>query len=129
MRTVVTSVASAFLVVALASPASAQGTRSGRFEGPKANSGTVVLSSQGGKYKLTLSDDFTPPDTPDPHWQVVDSKGQAFLLDKLMIKGDRLKKSIELPAYIRDVAKVQMWCAWAETNLGEAAFRSPVSTH
>ena len=26
---------------------------------------------------LTLSEDFKVPDTPDPHWQVVDSKGRT----------------------------------------------------
>ncbi len=28
--------------------------------------------------------------------------------------------------YIADVAKVQIWCSWAEALLGEAAFESPV---
>ena len=30
------------------------------------------------------------------------------------------------PSDIRDVAKVQIWCAFAETVLGEAAFDPPV---
>jgi len=57
---------------------------------------------------------------------VVDSKGHVYLLQKLSIKGDKTNKSITLPAHIRDVAKVQIWCAFAETVLGEAAFDPPV---
>lgn len=92
------------------------------FQGPKANTGTVTYSTQGAQRVLTLSDDFKVPDTPDPHWQVVTSTGQVFLLQRLGIKGDKVNRSIVLPAYIPDVAKVQIWCAWAEANLGEAAF-------
>lgn len=92
------------------------------FTGAKANTGTVSMQMEGGKIMLTLSDDFKTPDTPDPHWQVVDSKGNVYLLQRLMIKDDKFNKKITLPAYIADVAKVQIWCAWAETNLGEAPF-------
>jgi hypothetical protein len=102
---------------------------SGQFAGPKANTGHVVHSNKDGKSILTLSEDFVVPDTPDPHWQVVDSKGTTYRLDKLKIKallGDKVKNEIELPAYIKDVAKVQIYCAWAETVLGEASFSSPV---
>jgi len=94
------------------------------FAGPKANKGTVTHAKVNGRHVLTLSDDFVVPDTPDPHWQVVDSKGNVYLLDKLKVKGDRYLKSITLPAYVHDVAKVQIWCAWAETNLGEAPFET-----
>lgn len=66
------------------------------------------------------------PDTPDPHWQIVDAKGRVYLLQKLSIKGDKVNKTIALPAYIHDIAKVQIWCAFAETLLGEAPFDSPV---
>ena len=45
----------------------------GQFQGPKANKGHVTHSTRDGKSVLTLSDDFIVPDTPDPHWQVVDS--------------------------------------------------------
>jgi hypothetical protein len=79
-----------------------------------------------GKSVLTLSDDFVVPDTPDPHWQLVDSNGQVYQLDKLKLKGDRVKKEIEIPAYVPNVTKVVIWCAWAEANLGEASFSSPV---
>ena len=99
---------------------------SGPFKGPKANTGTVTHTKDGEKNVLTLSDDFKVPDTPDPHWQVVDSQGNVYLLQKLKIKGDNINKSITLAAYIHDVAKVQIWCAFAETNLGEAAFDLPV---
>jgi len=102
---------------------------SGPFQGPKANKGTVTHSIKDGKSVLTLSDDFVVPDTPDPHWQVVDSKGQIYELDKLKTKafvGDNYKKEITLPSYVKDVAKVQIWCAFAEVNLGEAVFAKPV---
>jgi len=99
---------------------------SGPFRGPKANGGTVTHTKDGDKNVLTLSDDFKVPDTPDPHWQVLDSHGTVYLLDRLKAKGDKYNKSITLPSYIHDVAKVQIWCAFAETNLGEAVFDSPV---
>jgi len=99
---------------------------SSRFEGPKANTGTVSHSKQGHMNVLTLSDDFVVPDTPAPHWQVVDSKGNTFLLNRLKIKGDKINQSITVPPYVKDVAKVQIWCAFAETLLGEAKFADPV---
>jgi hypothetical protein len=100
-----------------------------QFQGPKANKGTVTHSIKDGKSVLTLSDDFVVPDTPDPHWQVVDSDGNVYQLDKLKTKafiGSNYKKEIVLPSYVKNVAKVQIWCAFAEVNLGEASFSSPV---
>jgi hypothetical protein len=99
---------------------------SGPFQGAKANKGTVTHAVKNGKSVLTLSDDFVVPDTPDPHWQLVDSNGQVYQLDKLKLKGDRVKKEIEIPSYVPNVTKVVIWCAWAEANLGEASFSSPV---
>src|SRR3974390_2733641 len=101
---------------------------SSQFQGPKANKGTVTFSHKDGKGVLTLSDDFVVPDTPDPHWQGGDSDGNVYLLDKLKTKafiGDNYKKEITLPKYVKNVAKVQIWCAYAEVNLGEASFSSP----
>jgi hypothetical protein len=102
---------------------------SSQFQGPKANKGTVTHSTKDGKSVLTLSDDFVVPDTPDPHWQVVDSDGNVYLLDKLKTKafiGTSYKKEIVVPKYVKNVAKVQIWCAFAEVNLGEASFSSAV---
>ncbi len=96
------------------------------FSGVKVNGGTVTHTKVDGMNVLTLSDDFKVPDTPAPHWQVVDSKGNTYLLQRLMIKGDKLNKTITVPAYVHDIAKVQIWCAFAETLLGEASFSSPV---
>ena len=107
-------------------PALAQTHTSKPFAGPKANKGTVTHTKEGGKSMLTLSDDFVVPDTPDPHWALVDSKGTMTLVQKLKIKNDGFNKKIEIPSYVKDVAKVVIWCAWAETNLGEAAFEKPV---
>ena len=101
----------------------------GQFQGPKANKGHVTHSTRDGKSVLTLSDDFVVPDTPDPHWQVVDSDGLVYQLDKLKTKallGDKYQKEIVLPSYVKNVKKVVIWCAWAEANLGEASFSSPV---
>jgi hypothetical protein len=96
------------------------------FKGVKANTGTATLT-HGSPAKLTWSDDFKIPDTPAPHWQVVDSKGNVYLLNRLAIKGDKLNRTITLPSYINDVAKVQIWCAYAEVLLGEAPFDKVVS--
>lgn len=100
---------------------------SGKFAGPKANTGTVTHSVENGKNILAVSDDFTVPDTPDPHWQVVDSKGNVYLLARFPIKGDKVNRKITLPVYIKDVARVQVWCAFAEVLLGEASFDKAVS--
>ena len=113
-------------LVAAAIP-SAQGRVSTPFAGVKANTGRVTLSGTTGSLVLALSDDFKAPDAPDPHWQVVDSKGRVYLLQKLTVKGtlgDKMNRSITLPAYIADVARVQFWCAYAEVLLGEASFGS-----
>jgi len=96
------------------------------FSGVKVNGGTATHSKQGNRHVLTLSDDFQVPDTPAPHWQVVDSKGNTYLLQRLVIKGDKFNKEIVVPSYVSDIAKVQIWCAWAETLLGEAPFDSPL---
>ena len=99
-----------------------------QFQGPKANKGTVTHSTRDGKSVLTLSDDFVVPDTPDPHWQLVDSDGNVYLLDRLKTKNlpNSFKQEITVPGYVKDVVKVQIWCAFAEANLGEASFSSPV---
>jgi hypothetical protein len=96
------------------------------FAGAKANTGTVTATVDAGKITLKLSADFKVPDTPAPHWQVVDSKGNTYLMHRLVIKGDKYNQEIVLPAYIKDVAKVQIWCAWAEALLGESSFTTIV---
>jgi hypothetical protein len=129
MRALIAATALPVLMFALAHAGRAAGphTRTSEpFAGVKANTGTVTHSTEGGRSVLTLSDDFKVPDTPDPHWQVVDSKGRTYLLQRLPVKGDKVNRSIVVPAYVPDVAKVQIWCAFAETLLGEAAFDKPV---
>ena len=133
-RTIYTGLFSAAALVMSASLALAQGQTSKPFSGAKVNGGTVMHSTKDGKAVLTLSDDFKVPDTPDPHWQIVDSKGNTYLLQRLGAKNlagiakDRINMSITLPAYIKDVAKVQIYCAWAEAVLGEAPFGAPLMT-
>jgi hypothetical protein len=117
-------VVTAFVFTTAAS--AAQATTSRPFSGVKANTGSVSLAANGGQRVLTLSDDFKAPDAPDPHWQVVDNDGRVYLLQKLTVKGltgDKMNRTITLPAYIKSVAKVQFWCAYAEVLLGEASFR------
>jgi hypothetical protein len=97
------------------------------FTGKAVNGGTVTHELQGGKHVLTVSSDFVVPGSPDPHWQVVDTMGNAYLLDRVKLKDDKINRSITLPPYIQDVAKVQMWCAWAEVLLGEASFTQPIA--
>ena len=103
----------------------AQSRMSRPFAGVKANTGSVTLSSNGSVRTLTLSEDFKAPEAPDPHWQVVDNEGRVYLLQKLTVKGltgDKMNRAINLPAYIKSVARVQFWCAYAEVLLGEASF-------
>ena len=126
-----------FSIAALAMTATfalAQSHTSKPFSGAKVNAGTVTHSTKDGKDVLTLSDDFKVPDTPDPHWQIVDSKGNTYLLQRLAAKNlaglakDLINMSTTLPLYIKDVAKVQIYCAWAEAVLGEAPLSAPLLT-
>jgi hypothetical protein len=123
-----TALLSVAALAAVATPAGAQTRTSGAFTGAKVNGGTVTAIERDGKTVLTLSADFKTPDTPDPHWQVVDSKGNTFLLQRLGVKSlgglvkDRINMSITVPDYVKDVAKVQIYCSWAEAVLGEASF-------
>jgi hypothetical protein len=112
----------AIATVAFAGTAAAQSHTSKPFSGAKVNGGTVTHTVKDGKNMLSVSADFQVPDTPDPHWQIVDSHGRVYLLDRLPLKGDRVTRTITLPSYITDVAKVQIYCAWAEAVLGEAPF-------
>jgi len=115
-------------VLVFSASAYAQGAHmTGTFSGAKVNAGSVTHAMQAGRHVLTLSSDFKVPDTPDPHWQVVDSKGTVYLLQRLGIKDNKVNTSITVPAYIKDVAKVQIYCAWAEAVLGEASFSSTLT--
>jgi hypothetical protein len=103
---------------------------SSQFQGPKANTGTVTHYVENGKSLLKVSDDFKVPETPAPTWRVVDSKGNIYTLDAFKIKGplgnNAEKRQVEVPAYVKDIAKVQVYCAWAQVLLGEASFSLPV---
>ena len=133
-RTLITGFFSIAAIAMTASLALAQSQTSRPFAGGKVNGGTVTHSTKDGKDILTLSDDFKVPDTPDPHWQIVDSKGNTYLLQRLGVKSlgglakDRINMSITLPEYVKDVVKVQIYCAWAEAVLGEAQFTAPLMT-
>ena len=98
---------------------------SSQFQGRKANTGTVMHTYESGKSILRVSQDFKVPDTPAPTWRVVDSKGNIYTLDAFKIKGGE-KREVNVPSYIHDIAKVQVYCAFAEVLLGEAGFSSPV---
>ena len=100
---------------------------SSKFEGPKANTGTVTYSTENGKGILRVSADFKVPDTPAPTWRVVDSMGNIYTLDAFKIKaGKGEKREVIVPGYVHDIVKVQVYCAWAEILLGEANFSSAV---
>ena len=101
-----------------------------KFEGPKANTGTAIHVVENGKSMLKVSDDFQVPDTPAPTWRVVDNKGNIYTLDAFKIKnvigGNKEKREVAVPAYVPNIVKVQVYCAWAEVLLGEASFSSAV---
>jgi hypothetical protein len=99
---------------------------SSTFSGHHVNAGTVRHDVTAGKHVLTLSHDFPVPEAPDPHWRLVDSKGNVFLLDRVKIKDDKLNRSITVPSYVSDIAKVEIWCAFVEVVLGEASFGKPI---
>lgn len=96
-----------------------------QFQGPKANTGKAIHYHEGAKNMLKVSDDFQVPDTPAPTWRVVDSKGMIYTLDAFKIKGGE-KRMVVIPAYVPNVAKVQVYCAFAEVLLGESSFTSAV---
>ena len=98
---------------------------SSMFKGPKANTGTVSHSIENGKSILRVSQDFKVPDTPAPTWRVVDSKGNIYTLDAFKIKGGE-KREVIVPSYVKDIAKVQVYCAFAEVLLGDAGFSTSV---
>ena len=95
------------------------------FQGAKANTGTALHTFENGKSILRVSPDFRVPDTPAPTWRIVDSKGTVYTLDAFKIKGGE-KREVSVPAYVKDIAKVQVYCAWAEVLLGESSFSSAV---
>jgi hypothetical protein len=115
----------ALLAVSAVWAASMDNHTSSMFQGPKANTGTVSHSIENGKSILRVSSDFRVPDTPAPTWRVVDSNGTIYTLDAFKIKGGE-KREVEVPSYIRDITKVQVYCAWAQVLLGEASFSMPV---
>jgi hypothetical protein len=98
---------------------------SSKFQGPKANTGTVSHSTENGKSILRVSGDFKVPDTPAPTWRVVDSKGNVYTLDAFKIKGGE-KREVVVPAYVPNVVRVEVYCAFAQVLLGQADFSSPV---
>jgi hypothetical protein len=99
--------------------------KTSKFEGEKANTGMAIHMTENGKSVLKVSDDFVIPNTPAPSWQVVDSKGNTYLLNQMKVKGGT-NRQITVPSYVHDIAKVQVWCSFAEVLLGEAKFEKPV---
>src|SRR6201981_1196110 len=104
---------SVFALVAMVITASVSFAASGgphtssKFEGPKANTGTVTHTVENGKSILRVSADFKVPDTPAPTWRVVDSKGNIYTLDAFKIKGGE-EREVEVPAYLEDIRKGQV---------------------
>ena len=53
--------------------------------------------------------------------------GNIYTLDAFKIKaGKGEKREVMVPAYVHDIVKVQVYCAWAEVLLGEVSFSSAV---
>lgn len=102
---------------------------SGKFKGVEVNGGTATVYHKDGRYRLRVSSDFMVPNSPAPHFQVVDMEGNVYLLGRLTLVGDKTQRDIVLPKYIKNVAKVQIWCSFAEVNLGEATFAKAVKTN
>lgn len=92
------------------------------FKGVEVNGGMAMLSGR----TLKLSPDFMIPKAPAPSWQIVDKQGNVYLLKQLRLAGGKMNRQIMLPGYIKSVAKVQIWCSFAEVLLGEASFAKPV---
>jgi hypothetical protein len=100
---------------------------SSKFKGIEVNKGTVSAKVTDKGIVLMLSKDFTLPKTPAPHWQIVDSKGNTYLLKQLKIAGNKMNRMVTVPSYVADVKSVQIWCSFAEVNLGEATFSKAIS--
>src|SRR5437868_7514822 len=120
------SLAALFAAASVSFAAGNAAHTSAKFEGAKANTGTVTHAVENGKSILRVSADFKVPDTPAPTWRVVDSKGNVYTLDAFKTKGGE-KREVTVPSYVHDIAKVQVYCAWAEVLLGETSFSSPIS--
>lgn len=121
------TLALAFVLAAGVSPAADKPNVNvtSQFHGAKANTGTATFFQEGGRNMLRVSADFKVPDTPAPTWRVVDAKGNIYTLDAFKIK-DGEKRRVVVPAYVPDIVRVQVYCAWAQVLLGEAAFPAPV---
>ena len=118
----------AIIALMLAAPGGLAAETTTVFKGAKVNGGTVTHAKEGNKHILKVSADFQQKiDTPDPHWQLTDSKGNTYLLDRFEIKGGKVNRQITVPDDVKDIAKVQFWCAFAEVLLGEASFPNPVA--
>jgi hypothetical protein len=101
--------------------------KTGTFKGVEVNAGTASLYKMNNKYHLKWSDDFKIPGTPAPSWQIIDAKGNVYLLNQLKVAGDKQNRDIIIPSYIKSVAKIQIWCSFAEVNLGEASFKKAIN--
>jgi hypothetical protein len=98
-----------------------------KFEGPKANTGTVTAVVDNGKIALSVSPDFVIPDAPAPSWQIVDEQGNVYLLQQFRIKSGT-NRTITLPSYIHSVARVQVWCSFVQVLLGETSFDKTIKS-
>src|SRR5262245_65427539 len=119
LRALAASLTSLVTLAAFAVAQDAKAMKSPTFHGAKVNAGSVTCSHAKGQMTLTLSDDFVIPDTPAPHWQVVDSRGNAYLLNRLAIKDDKLNKTLAIPPYVHDVENGKTSCTFTEALLGE----------
>jgi hypothetical protein len=127
LRSLRGSVLAALFAVAIAGSPVLAADVTTPFAGKAVNGGTVTHEHRDARHVLRVSDDFKVPGSPDPHWQVIDSQGNVYLLNRLTLKDDKVNRAITVPAYVPDIVTVQMWCAWAEVVLGEASFTRPIA--
>ena len=94
------------------------------FEGAKTPA-VIIHSYKKGRSILEVGWNFDIHESPAPTWRVVDSRRSVYTLDAFLTKAGH-KSKVMVPTYVKDVAKVQVYCAWSETVLGEAKFFPPV---
>ena len=75
----------------------ADGHTTSNFEGVTANPGVTTQAREATGDTRAASDDVKIPETPAPRWQVVDSKGNVYLLTPLQTKDGKASVEYVVP--------------------------------
>ena len=75
----------------------ADGHTTSNFEGVKANTGMAAQEREATRDMRAVSDDVKVSQTPVPPWQVVDSKGNVYLLSPLQTKDGKASVEYVVP--------------------------------